>query len=64
MAALSGPSRETGRLLLEYNYFDFGTPGVTFTSAADGVTTFPINIRQNINSFMVGINYRFGGNGY
>ena len=48
----------------EYNYFDFGTPGVTFTSAADGVTTFPINIRQNINSFMVGINYRFGANGY
>ena len=43
----------------EYNYFDFGTPGVTFT-AADGVTTFPINIKQNINSFMVGINYRFG----
>jgi hypothetical protein len=37
---------------------------VTFTSAADGVTTFPINIRQNINSFMVGINYRFGANGY
>src|SRR5262245_53576279 len=26
----------------EYNYFDFGTPGVTFT-AADGVTTLPIN---------------------
>ena len=48
----------------EYNYFDFGTPGVTFTSAADGVTTFPINIRQNINSFMVGVNYRFGANGY
>jgi outer membrane immunogenic protein len=48
----------------EYNYLDFGTPGVTFTSAADGVTTFPINIRQNINSFMVGINYRFGANGY
>jgi opacity protein-like surface antigen len=43
----------------EYNYLDFGTPGVTFTSAAGG-TTFPINIRQNINSFMVGVNYRFG----
>ena len=47
----------------EYNYFDFGTPGVTFT-AADGVTTFPINIKQNINSFLVGINYRFGASGY
>ena len=47
----------------EYNYFDFGTPGVMFTSA-DGVTTFPINIKQNINSFMVGINYRFGATGY
>jgi outer membrane immunogenic protein len=43
----------------EYNYLDFGTPGVTFTSAAGG-TTFPINIKQNINSFMVGVNYRFG----
>src|SRR5262245_22729969 len=43
----------------EYNYLDFGTPGVTFTSATGG-TTFPINVKQNINSFMVGVNYRFG----
>ena len=47
----------------EYNYLDFGTPGVNFTPAV-GTATFPINIKQNINSFMVGINYRFGAIGY
>jgi outer membrane immunogenic protein len=45
----------------EYNYLDFGTSGVTFTSAAG---SFPIDIKQDINSFMVGINYRFGASGY
>jgi hypothetical protein len=34
---------------------------VTFTSAAG---SFPIDIKQDINSFMVGINYRFGASGY
>jgi outer membrane immunogenic protein len=47
----------------EYNYLDFGTPGVTFTSIVGG-PTFPINIKENINSFMVGVNYRFGAIGY
>ena len=47
----------------EYNYLDFGTPGVNFTPAG-GAATFPINIKQNINSLMVGINYRFGAIGY
>ena len=47
----------------EYDYLDFGTPGVNFTPAV-GAATFPINIKQNINSFMVGINYRFGAIGY
>src|SRR6266566_3026954 len=47
----------------EYNYLDFGTSGVNFTPAV-GAATFPINIKQNINSFMVGINYRFGAIGY
>jgi outer membrane immunogenic protein len=47
----------------EYNYLDFGTPGVTFTPTAGG-PTFPINIKQTINSFMVGINYRFNAAGY
>jgi outer membrane immunogenic protein len=47
----------------EYNYLDFGTPGVNFTPSPGGAT-FPINIKQNINSFMVGINYRFGASGY
>lgn len=48
---------------VEYNYLDFGTPGVTFTSAVGG-PTFPINVKQNINSFMVGLNYRFSALGY
>jgi hypothetical protein len=25
---------------------------------------FPVNIKQNINSFMVGLNYRFSALGY
>jgi hypothetical protein len=29
-----------------------------------GGPTFPINIEENINSFMVGVNYRFGAIGY
>jgi outer membrane immunogenic protein len=47
----------------EYNYLDFGTPGVTFTSATGGAT-FPVDIKQTINSVMVGVNYRFGASGY
>jgi outer membrane immunogenic protein len=47
----------------EYNYLDFGTPSVAFTSTV-GAPTFPINIKQNINSFMVGVNYRFGAVAY
>jgi outer membrane immunogenic protein len=43
----------------EYDYFDFGTPSVSFASNL-GATAFPVNIKQNINSFLVGINYRFG----
>jgi outer membrane immunogenic protein len=47
----------------EYNYLDFGTPGISFTSNTSGLT-FPINIKQNINSFLFGINYRFGPRGH
>jgi hypothetical protein len=43
----------------QYNYLDFGTPGVSFTSNLGGAAL-PINIKQNVNSFLVGINYRFG----
>jgi len=43
----------------EYNYLDFGTPNVSFTSNLGGAAL-PINIKQNINTFSVGINYRFG----
>jgi hypothetical protein len=34
---------------------------VTFNS---GVGSFPIDIKQDINSFMVGVNYRFGASRY
>jgi outer membrane immunogenic protein len=43
----------------EYDYLDFGTPNVSFTSNLGGAAL-PINIKQNINTFSVGINYRFG----
>jgi outer membrane immunogenic protein len=46
----------------EYNYLDFGTPSVNFTSGIGG--TVPVNVKQNINSFMVGVNYRFGAWAY
>jgi outer membrane immunogenic protein len=52
----------------EYNYADFGTSTVRFTplTAFGPVTTFgvasglPINIQQNVNLFLVGLNVRFG----
>jgi hypothetical protein len=37
---------------------------VTTLTPIVGGPTFPINVKQNINSFMVGINYRFGAAGY
>jgi hypothetical protein len=36
---------------------------VNFTSAVGGGAV-PINVKQNINSFMVGVNYRFGAWAY
>ena len=45
----------------EYDYLDFGTPTVNFTSAGTVVpATFQLGVRQVVNVFMVGINARFG----
>jgi len=53
----------------EYNYFDFGTNSVLLNcvgaacfGAAPGIGI-PFDIHQNVQTFMVGVNYRFGGLG-
>ncbi len=43
----------------EYGYLGFGTRTVNFTPVVPGAT-FPVSIQQNVNLFLVGINYRFG----
>jgi len=52
----------------EYNYLDFGTNGVVQNCigalcAGGGLTSLTFDIKQNIQTFMVGLNYRFGGYG-
>ena len=48
----------------EYNYFDFGRNGTSLACAsaqcAGGPTSFPFQISQNMQTAMLGINYRFG----
>lgn len=53
----------------EYNYFDFGTNSVLLNcvgaacfGAAPGIGI-PFDIHQNVQTFMIGVNYRFGGLG-
>jgi outer membrane immunogenic protein len=48
-------------LFLEYDYMHFGTQRVTFLSTLLGTKTFPIDITQNVNMVLFGINYRFYG---
>jgi outer membrane immunogenic protein len=54
-------------LFLEYDYMNFGTKRVTFlsvlppTQGAQTFQTFPIDIAQNVNMVLFGINYRFYG---
>lgn len=45
----------------EYNHIHFGTSNVTFISGVVAGQTFPLTIRQSIDMFLVGINYRFVG---
>ena len=42
----------------EFDYYDFGNHGVTFTSQIG--TSAPYNVKQNIEVAKIGINYRFG----
>ena len=52
-------------LSLEYDYLDFRSVQVPFTSAIVPGQIFPINISQKIHTVLFGINLRFGGgNGF
>ena len=44
----------------EYDYLDFGTKRVNYTAVAAPGFTFPLDVRQSVNLFLFGINYRFG----
>lgn len=43
----------------EYDYLTFGTHTIGFQPVAGGLI-FPIDVKQNINMFLVGVNFRFG----
>jgi outer membrane immunogenic protein len=47
---------------VEYDFYDFGTRGVTFTGTIFGVPEVVpgINVKQTISTAKFGINYRFG----
>ncbi|MBR0827012.1 porin family protein [Bradyrhizobium manausense] len=50
-------------LKAEYNYFDFGRNGVLISCAAcigGAAATLPFEIKQSMQTFMLGVNYRFG----
>jgi outer membrane immunogenic protein len=48
----------------EYNYFDFGRNGYTLNcvsaAACGGLAAFPAAVRQNMQTVMLGVNWRFG----
>lgn len=49
-------------LKAEYNYFDFGTNGYTLNcTSSPGCATpfFPATVRQNMQTVMLGVNWRF-----
>jgi outer membrane immunogenic protein len=51
-------------LFLEYSYLHFGTKQVTFlvsVTETQGFQTFPVDVSQNVNMVLFGINYRFFG---
>jgi len=49
-------------IFVEYNYMDFGNRAVTFTNVEIPPVppTFPLNIRQTVQTLVAGINFRFG----
>ncbi|MGJ4944502.1 outer membrane protein [Bradyrhizobium sp. HKCCYLS1011] len=44
---------------LEYNYYDFGSHTTTLVDAARNVTVSGMNLRDQIHTVTVGVNYRF-----
>jgi len=50
-------------LKAEYNYFDFGTNGYTLNCSGNpacaGTPFFPVSVRQNMQTVMLGVNWRF-----
>jgi outer membrane immunogenic protein len=44
----------------EWDYMNFGTNNVTFTDTANNLGSAQISLKQYINEFKMGINYRFG----
>jgi outer membrane immunogenic protein len=47
-------------MFLEYNYMGFDTKRTTFTDFTNPGATFDLDVRQNVQTVMLGINYRFG----
>jgi outer membrane immunogenic protein len=50
----------------EYDYFDFGTNGVPFgcvSTTCGNAAGITFDLHQNVQTFMIGVNYRFGGFG-
>jgi len=43
----------------EYNYLSFSNTSVTLVPPAGGAI--PINFNHNVQTLLVGLNYRFGG---
>lgn len=44
----------------EYNYIDFGTRTVTFAPIGPTTGPFTHDIRQNVQTISIGLNFRFG----
>jgi outer membrane immunogenic protein len=44
---------------IEYNYYDFGTNGITLTSVAPPATVSGLNVKDTIHAATVGVNYHF-----
>ena len=47
-------------VFLEYDFLGFGTRSVTFAPTGPTTGPFAYDIRQNVQTVLVGLNYRFG----
>jgi outer membrane immunogenic protein len=52
--------RHNWSFFVEYDYIGLGTRAVTFTPTPPTTLPFIYNIRQNVQTVLVGLNYRFG----